>query len=88
MRLHFQLLCGCALQVNGILEAYVHASASSRQLAHINVGLVAFAAAHMALSVVLVRLGDARGEHNVACHAAQRAASCEDCRDSRARKSQ
>lgn len=49
------------LQVNGILEAFVHASASPRQLVHINVTLVAFAAAHMALSVVLVRLGGALG---------------------------
>lgn len=53
----------CAPQVNGILEAYVHASASSRQLVHINVGLIMFAAAHLALSVLLVRLGDALGEH-------------------------
>jgi Rft protein len=53
----------CSRQVNGILEAYVHASASSRQLVQINVGLVVFAAAHMALSVLLVRLGDALGEH-------------------------
>lgn len=49
------------LAVNGILEAYVHASANSRQLVHINVGLVAFAGAHMALSGFLVRLGGASG---------------------------
>jgi Rft protein len=55
-----------APQVNGILEAYVHASASSRQLVHINVGLILFAAAHLALSVLLVRLGDALGEHKTA----------------------
>lgn len=52
----------CALwQVNGILEAFVHASASPRQLVHINVALVAFAAAHMTLSVFLVRAGGALG---------------------------
>ena len=57
----------CALQVNGILEAYVHASASSRQLVHINIGLVVFAAVHLALSVLLVRLGDALGERFASC---------------------
>lgn len=39
----------------------MHAVADRRQLARINVALVAFAAAQVALSVLLVRLGGALG---------------------------
>lgn len=42
-------------------QAFVHAVADRRQLARINVALVLFAAAQVALSVLLVRLGDALG---------------------------
>jgi hypothetical protein len=45
----------------------VHASASSRQLVHINIGLIVFAGAHLALSVLLVRLGDALGKRFASC---------------------
>ncbi len=47
--------------MTGGAQAFVHAAADSRQLVRINMVLIAFAAAHMALSAAVVGPGGALG---------------------------
>lgn len=49
----------CLTWMAGGAQAFVHAAADSRQLVRINMVLIAFAAAHMALSIALVGPGGA-----------------------------
>lgn len=49
------------LAVNGILEAFVHATSNSRQLNAINLALVAFAGCHVGLSNIMVQRAGAIG---------------------------